>query len=171
MPFKFIHPQQHLFKLILLLAIPCCLLLTNWHTPKGVKSIFSFSTQQGYHFSVYQVNDTTACVQWTTLKAEVKICESPPFEKENITYAYYMRPGGIDNEGLDLNHLRFTSGGYAYDVFENYAAADSSKEIGIKITNMVNQDVKLYHALPHSITGSLIHLRNQEIFKEVPPDF
>lgn len=159
------------YKLLLVAFFPLLLGVSEPLHNTEIKSILSFTTQQGHTLGIYIDKGTMACIKWVQQKQEVKICETIASKENKITYAYYLRPGGATNEGLDLNHLRFKLDSMAYDIFENYAAVDNSKEIGITITNLHQKKSTTYYAKTNTVRGSLIDLRHQDIFTEVEPDF
>ncbi len=81
---------------------------------------------------------------------------------DKFTYSYYLRGGGKENEGLDLNYLYFENGGYKYQIYEEYSANNDDTSVGILVTNLetgVETDLK---GVSESIKGSLIELRGNE---------
>jgi len=62
-----------------------------------------------------------------------------PEDRENsfsyFTYSYYLRGGGIENVGLDLNSFNFSNGGYQYQVYDDYEAETGIKAVGIRVTD------------------------------------
>lgn len=87
-----------------------------------------------------------------------------PIDTENswdvFTYSYYLRGGGIGNEGLDLNYLSFDNGGYTYQIYEEYSSESDKPSIGIKVTNKETNEVTDIQGDSNSMKGTLISLRD-----------
>lgn len=85
-----------------------------------------------------------------------------------FTYSYYLRGGGTDNEGVDFNYLTFDNGGYEYQIYSEYSAADDETGVGIMVTKLDSGAVTDIEGKSDSIMGSLITLRdNQKIKTEL----
>lgn len=92
-----------------------------------------------------------------------------PIKAENswslFTYSYYLRGGGTDNEGLDLNYLSFKNGGYTYEIYEEYSAESDKPIIGIKVTKQETSEETNILGDSDSTKGSLISLRDNSKIK------
>lgn len=88
-------------------------------------------------------------------------------------YSFYLRGGGISNEGLDLNYLSFSNGDWQYLIYQEYSAATNSTAFGIRL--ICGKDNQRYDmpGIPDSASGSLVLLRdNDEIQNgEIPVGF
>jgi hypothetical protein len=84
---------------------------------------------------------------------------------QKFTYSYYLRGGGEENEGLDLNYLCFVFGKYKYVIYETYSAADDKTNCGIKIIDSRTNERTEIEGDPKSIEGSLIDFRNSELIQ------
>jgi len=78
----------------------------------------------------------------------------------DFTYSYYMRGGGADNEGVDLNYLIFDNSGYEYQIYEEYSATEDKTDVGIKVTNTETGEETDIKGNSDTIQGSLIPLRD-----------
>jgi hypothetical protein len=78
---------------------------------------------------------------------------------EQFTYGGYFRPGGVENDGLDLNNLSFQFNDRIYVIYENYIAVGDVRELGMKILNLKEEKIAEYKGLFKSLKGSLIDLR------------
>jgi hypothetical protein len=78
---------------------------------------------------------------------------------ERFTYSYYFRGGGPENEGLDLNYLRFTNGNYTYTIYEERQSEDGSEKVGVIVRNNITKKETDLKGDYSSIEGSLIMLR------------
>jgi hypothetical protein len=84
-----------------------------------------------------------------------------------FTYSYYLRGGGIENEGMDANYLNFNIGGYSYRIYDEYYSRDDETCIGIILINQDSGEETELIGDSDSIEGSLISLRdNDKIGKE-----
>ncbi len=48
----------------------------------------------------------------------------------------YFRGGGIQNAGVDQQHLSFTNEGVIYELYENYQAIGNKFDIGVSVTTV-----------------------------------
>lgn len=95
-----------------------------------------------------------------------------PKEKDDswskFTYSYYLRGGGVENEGMDLNYLLFENEGYKYEIFQEYTAKENVTYVGYKITEITTNKEIIYEGISSSIEGSLVNLRdNNKIIIEI----
>ncbi len=84
-----------------------------------------------------------------------------------FSYWFFMRGGGAENEGVDVNHLSFTVNGWQYLVYDEYAAADKSQEVGVRIIRL--KDCKMLELVgrPESRLGSLLEFRDHDAVRHV----
>jgi hypothetical protein len=52
---------------------------------------------------------------------------------KKFTYSYYLRGGGVQNEGMDLDYVYFTNKNYKYIIYNTYYAVGEVSQVGIKI--------------------------------------
>lgn len=85
-----------------------------------------------------------------------------------FTYSYYVRGGGAENEGLDLNYLIFENGGYEYKIYDEYSSNDNLTKVGITVTELKTGNETEIGGESDSVYGSLIDLReNQKVKIEI----
>ncbi len=82
-----------------------------------------------------------------------------------FTYSYYLRGGGPDNIGLDLNYLSFKNDGYTYVLYEEYDSESDIPLIGIKVTNQETNEETDIPGDSNSMNGTLISLRDNAKIK------
>jgi len=89
-----------------------------------------------------------------------------PEDRENsfsyFNYSYYLRGGGIENAGLDLNHFNFSNGGYQYQVYDEYEAESGIRAVGIRVTDEKTGKVTDITGDSNSVIGSMIPFRDME---------
>ena len=87
---------------------------------------------------------------------------------ELFTYSFYLRGGGAENEGMDLNELCFERDGLLYCLYDNYISAQEVHEAFLVIRD-ANGRIEEIHGLPGSISGSLVPLREFPGIRMVEP--
>lgn len=87
-----------------------------------------------------------------------------PEDRENsfsyFTYSYYLRGGGIENAGLDLNSFKFSNGGYQYQVYDDYEAETGIKAVGIRVTDEKTGKETDITGDSNSVIGSMLPFRD-----------
>ena len=81
---------------------------------------------------------------------------------EQFSYSWYLRGGGPENEGLDLNYFYFINEGSKYVVYEEYSAVSGAITYGIKIIDEGTGKTIDDMAIQSSVKGTLIGLREKE---------
>lgn len=93
---------------------------------------------------------------------ELEYADKTKSSWDNFTYSYYLRGGGPENEGLDLNYLYFENGGYTYQIYEEYSSDNDDTSVGILVTDLETGEEIDHKGDSDSIKGSLIGLRDNE---------
>lgn len=93
-------------------------------------------------------------------KIELEYPDKTDSSWNKFTYSYYIRGGGIENEGMDLNYLNFENGGYNYRIYEEYASQSDETSVGIIVTNLNTGEETVIQGDNNSVKGSLINLRD-----------
>ena len=123
--------------------------------------IFSFSTAKGKKM-VLAKDTTEAYIVYrfgTNAKIEFEYPEQKEGSRKKFTYSFYLRGGGEENEGLDLNYVYFVSNGLKYVIYNNYSAADDKPSCGIKVIDETKEKTTVIHGDSKTITGSLLEFR------------
>jgi hypothetical protein len=87
---------------------------------------------------------------------------------DRFTYGFYLRGGGPQNEGLDLNHLTFTGATNKFVVYEEYRYAPTGGkevELGVRVINLKTKRETDIKGRAKTIKGTLIGLRDNELVK------
>jgi hypothetical protein len=82
-----------------------------------------------------------------------------------FVYSYYLRGGGEENEGLDLNYLKFKTTKFEYQIYQEYYSQDNKTDIGIRIKNINTQKEWDLKGNISTLKGSLIDLRDNDKIK------
>jgi len=164
-----------LVKLLLLLILPVVVLIAVGCTPPRLSErlcanneevLFSFKDESSARVvSLCVAGDQyIVCRIGTPNKLELEFPKSKTNSWQLFTYSYYFRGGGPDNEGVDLNHLRFEHGGKEYEIYQEHIAADATTYVGVRITGKGTQeDIRGAH---DSVVGSLMELRDNDKIKK-----
>ena len=99
---------------------------------------FSFTTQNGKKVTVNKGKENNYLIYRFSSKDKIEFA-FPDTSKNSwkaFKYSFYLRGGGPQNEGMDLNYLYFTNNGFRYVVYDTYYAVGNKQEIGIKIINL-----------------------------------
>lgn len=95
--------------------------------------------------------------------------EYPSKEKsgwEKFTYSYYLRGGGAENAGLDLNYVYFEREGYRYIIFDTYDATENQSEYGVKVENLKTGEIKVLPGKVMKTGSSLIDFRDNTLIQK-----
>lgn len=82
---------------------------------------------------------------------------------KKFKYSYYMRGGGDQNEGMDLNYLYFINKGYKYSIYDTYYAAGNESAIGINVTNLKTSKTIDIKGIKNSRKGTMIAFRDNNL--------
>lgn len=55
---------------------------------------------------------------------------------QEFEYSYWLRGGGAQNEGMDINYLALTIDKAKYVIYDNYYAVGDKHKTGIKVINL-----------------------------------
>lgn len=98
----------------------------------------------------------------TKEKVELEFPENKSDSWNKFTYSYYLRGGGKENEGVDMNYLTFINGGYQYQIYQEYSAKDSTQSVGVKVIDLLTNNETNIKGLTNTTKGSLIDLRQNK---------
>lgn len=98
-------------------------------------TIFSFSTRNGKLVYLNKDKNNKYIVYrfGTKDKIEFQYPSNLAESWKAFKYSFYLRGGGIQNEGFDLNAVTFFKKNFRYEIFDNYFAVGNIKEIGINV--------------------------------------
>lgn len=103
--------------------------------------VIEFDTKNEKHLTVCRDKKDKYLVYrfGTNTKVELQYPEKldeSSFKK--FDYSSYMRPGGIENLGMNLDYLSFVNNGYRYVVYKTYAAESVGNEdaVGVRIIEL-----------------------------------
>jgi len=129
--------------------------------------ILSFQTNT--HKQVYLIKDKSNRYISYRFGTKDKIeLEYPGTEKDswsNFTYSFYLRGGGKQNEGMDLNYVYFTKNGFRYVVYHSYYAIENSSSVGIKVIDLKTNKTVEIKGNVKTRKGTLADFRDNGLLK------
>jgi hypothetical protein len=128
------------------------------------KQIFGCLTQDKKTISLCAGKDDSYIIFRYGTKDNIET-EFPGIKQDSwsrFRYSFYLRGGGAENEGIDVNYLKFSHRGSDYTIFEEFYSAGNKKECGLVIKDRsTGKEIKIY-AVPATNTGSLAALRDYD---------
>ncbi|MEQ3662166.1 MAG: hypothetical protein ABNG96_05690, partial [Flavobacterium sp.] len=119
---------------------------TNNYVKPNEVELFSFRTFEGKKLSICKDTlDTYLIYRYgTEEKVELEFPKDKSKSWDHFMYNYYLRGGGIQNEGMDENNLSFTIGKYEYRIYNNYYSRGELYEAGIVVFDTENYVEKTF---------------------------
>jgi hypothetical protein len=111
---------------------------------EGEQTVFSFKTKNNKEVVIARSKNNTYLVYRYGNAGKVEL--EYPANKEasgwnNFFYSYYLRGGGVENEGMELNYLYFINGDYKYVIYDTYFSIDNKYDVGVKVINIKTKKV------------------------------
>lgn len=108
--------------------------------------IYSFETKNGKKMSLVK-DKTNTYIQYrfgTKTKVEMEFpAEKTKESWKKFHYNSYMRGGGIQNAGMEVDNLSFKNNGYEYLLFRTYHAEGEDYSAGIIITDGKGKETRI----------------------------
>jgi hypothetical protein len=79
-----------------------------------------------------------------------------------FSYSFYLRGGGTENEGLDLNYLTYENNGFRYQIYQEYSADSKATEVGILVTDLASGKETKLEGVSEEAEGDLMKLRDND---------
>lgn len=132
------------------------------------KLLFSFKTKnQKKMVLVKDENNKYIIYRFgTSKKIELEYPEKNKDSWSKFTFFHYMRGGGIQNSGMELESLFFKIENYDYVIYKDYYAEGEVLETGILITNLDTKKEINSKGKFNSIKGKLYYLFESGLIKE-----
>lgn len=151
------------------------LLLSNFHlygqkyVLENENIIYSFQTNNGKIMTLCSEKNGHYIVYRFGTKNSIEL--EYPNSKDTSSwskfeYSNYLRGGGIQNEGIDLNYVAFTVEKTKYVIFDNYFSLNEKYEIGIKVIDLSNNKTIKISGNKQTQKGALINLRFDKLIKQ-----
>ncbi|WP_068944982.1 hypothetical protein [Chryseobacterium timonianum] len=151
------------FLILFALAVP----LSIWaqYLLPNEEIIYSFETKNGK--KVVLVKDKKDAYIQYRFGNKNKVEMEFPSEKtkdswKQFSYRSYMRGGGKQNAGMELNYLSFANNGYQYQLYKSYYAEDESYSTGITVTDAKGKETDIT-GIYKTIKGCLCTLSDSNL--------
>lgn len=137
------------------------------HVKAKETAVIAFKTSDGKYVTLAMAKDKSYIVYRYGTKEKVEY--EWPKEKDSTSlskfkYAFFLRGGGPENEGMDLNHLYFEDDFNKFVLFDIFYASTDSHRIGVTITSKSNpDDIKDIKGVVKTEVGSLTDFRTNKI--------
>lgn len=154
--------------LLILFILNCILSNAQNYILDNEELIFSFNTKNGKKLVLAKDKENEYIVYRFGSKDKIEL-EYPEKNKESwskFTYGHYLRGGGKQNAGMELESIFFQINNFEYTIYKNYHSEDNSFETGIKIKNLDNDKIVDIIGKYRSIKGSFYKLRDEELIEE-----
>lgn len=140
----------------------------NDYVKTNEEELYSFRTFEGKKLSICKDTlDKYLIYRYgTEEKVELEFPKDKSKSWDLFRYNYYLRGGGIQNEGMDENNLSFTIGKYEYKIYDNYYSRGELYETGIVVFDAENYVEKTFKGEIDSKKGSLMSLRQYDKLQE-----
>ncbi|MFC4816634.1 hypothetical protein [Flavobacterium sp. GCM10023249] len=154
------------FILIVMLVCTNFIFAQNYLLPNE-QLIYSFETQNGKKMVLAKDQNHKYIIYRFGTKSKVDF-EFPDKTKESwnkFTYSFYLRGGGKQNEGMDLNYVTFTNENFKYVIYNTYYAVENHTLIGIKVTDLIEKKTIDIKGKKNTRKGSLVDFRFDKLLK------
>lgn len=130
--------------------------------------IFSFNTKNGKKLVLAKDKENEYIVYrfGTKEKIELEYPEKNIESWSKFTYGHYLRGGGKQNAGMELESIFFQINNFSYTIYKNYHSEDNSFETGIKIRNLSDDKIIDITGKYKTIKGSFYKLRDEELIED-----
>ncbi len=129
--------------------------------------IFSFQTQSGKKVTLNKDKQNNYIVYRFGTKEKIKF-EFPEKSKSswtNFKYSFYLRGGGTQNEGMDLNYIYFVNKNFKYVIYNTYFAVGNKQTVGLKIINLKTNKTTDIKGDRKTQKGTLVNFRDNNLLE------
>ncbi|MBL3550394.1 hypothetical protein [Chryseobacterium sp. KMC2] len=151
-----------LFSLVLPLSVWAQYLLPN------EEILYSFETKTGKKMALVKDKKNEYIQYRFGSKDHVEMefpAEKTKDSWKKFKYRSYMRGGGKQNAGMELNYLTFTNKEYQYQLFRTYYAEDNSNSTGITVTDTKGKETDI-NGIYKTIKGCMCHLEESGLIEK-----
>ena len=129
--------------------------------------IFSFDTKSGKHVVLAKDKNNLYIVYrlYTGNKIEFEFPDKVKSSWSKFKYSFYLRGGGIQNEGMDMNYIYFINDSFKYTIYDTYYAVGNEFKVGIKVTNLKTNKTSDIKGVHRTIKGTLVDFRDNNLLE------
>lgn len=152
--------------LFLILTISNLSFRQDYLLPNEIE-IYSFEIQKGKKLMLAKDKNDEYIIYRFGTKNKIEL-EFPNKTKESwnrFKYSYWLRGGGITNEGIDLNYIAFINNEYKYIIYNTYYATGNKTSVGIKVINLKTSKIADIKGIKKTQKGTLVDFRDNRLLK------
>jgi hypothetical protein len=129
--------------------------------------IYSFDTQNGKKVSLCKDKGNKYLVYrfGTESKIEFEFPGRSEDSWKKFKYSFWLRGGGVANEGIDLNYIYFINNNYKYIIYDTYFAVGNKQDIGVRIINLKTNKVTNIKGKTKTQKGTLVDFRDNNLLE------
>lgn len=129
--------------------------------------IYSFNTQNGKKVILCKDKDNKYIIYrfGHNSKVEFEFPDKSKSSWKDFKYSFYLRGGGIQNEGMDLNYIYFIHNNYKYIIYDTYYAIGNKLNIGIKIIDLKTNKITNIKGNTKTRIGTLVDFRENKVLE------
>lgn len=129
--------------------------------------VFSFKTSKGKTCTLTKEKNNNYLVYriGTNEKIELEFPDKNKDSWKQFKYSYYLRGGGAQNEGMDLNYVSFTHENNKYIIYDTYYVATNKHSIGVKTINLTTHKTSTITGVSKTQKGTLIDFRDNGLLE------
>ena len=132
------------------------------------KVVFSFTTKNGKKMVLAKEKKNKYLIYRFGTSEKIEL-EYPKIKNkqswDNFSFSSYMRGGGPQNSGMELNGLHFEIDNFEYSLYQNYYAETNVNEVGLRLTNLKTMKIVDIKGKYKSLKGNLYDFRNNGLVK------
>ena len=154
-------------KLLLLIILSAVSAFGQGYLLPNEELIFSFSTQKGKKVTLNKDKNNQYIIYryGSDKKIELEFPSKSASSWKSFNYSFYLRGGGSQNEGMDLNYVYFTNNNYQYIIYDTYYAVGEKHSIGIKIIDLKTKKTTDIKGNIKTRKGTLIDFRDNKLLE------
>jgi hypothetical protein len=135
--------------------------------------IFSFETKNSKTVSLVKDSSDKYIVYRISKndKIEMEFPEKTSDSWKKLTYSFYLRGGGKENEGVDLNYVNFENNGFKYIIYDIASSRDSVPSIGVRVIENKTSGIINLEGIYDSKKGSLTDFRDNNLINKSEETF
>ena len=134
-------------------------------TAKNEETIYSVKISQNNSYAtISRAKDNNYLVFRYGTKNNL-ISAFPQYKEDSwaqFGVSWYLRGGGAENAGTDLNYLSFNDEHYSYCLFSQYDAIENQHDFGLTVKNKSNKNEDILLGNAETVVGSMIELRSYD---------
>jgi len=132
---------------------------------KGETIIFSFTTKSKKEVIILKNNvDNKVFYRFgSRAKTEFQFPQTSANSDQKLTYSFYVRGGGINNEGMELNYIYFINGNFQYVVYDTYFFVENRHNIGVRVIDLKTKKITDIPGDIKTRKGTLTYFRDNQL--------